>query len=118
MKQKLLSRLLLSLALCLPSALAAQTVTGTVTDSETGETLPGANVRTLDGTNAAVTDMDGNYSIKAAAKDQLVFSYVGYQSKTLTVPAGMRLNVKLDSNDKVRLRHTEESRPHRRSSRS
>ena len=89
------------LALCLPLGLAAQTVTGTVTDSETGETLPGANVRTLDGTNAAVTDMDGRYSIKAAAKEQLVFSYVGYQSKTLTVPSNLRLNVTLDSNDKV-----------------
>ncbi len=101
MKQNLLSRLLLSLALCLPMGMAAQTVTGTVTDSETGETLPGANVRTIDGTNAAVTDMDGRYSIKAEAKDQLVFSYVGYQSKTLSVPSSMRLNVTLDSNDKV-----------------
>jgi len=101
MKKTLLSRLLPVLAFCLPLSVAAQNVTGTVTDAETGESLPGANVRTLDGANAAVTDIDGHFSIKAAAKEQLVFSYVGYQSKTLAVPANLRMAVQLDSNDKL-----------------
>lgn len=102
MKQTLLSRLLPVLSLlCLPLWLAAQNVTGTVKDAETGETLPGANVRSMDGTAAAVADMDGRFSIKAAARDQLVFSYVGYQSKTVSVPASLRMEVLLDNNDKV-----------------
>jgi len=102
MKQTLLCRKLwLVLLLWLPLCVAAQVVKGTVSDAETGETLPGANVRTLDGSAAAVTDMDGRYTIKAAARDQLVFSYVGYQSKTVSVPANLRLDVVLESNDKV-----------------
>ena len=57
---------------------------GTVTD-DTGLPLPGVNViikGTLDGTQ---TDFDGNYSIETKAGDILVFSYIGSETKEITV---------------------------------
>jgi iron complex outermembrane receptor protein len=57
-------------------------VTGTVTDSETGDPLPGVNI-IVDGTTVGVvTDIDGRYSIEVPSADgTLVFSFIGYSSQ-------------------------------------
>ncbi|WP_111706440.1 SusC/RagA family TonB-linked outer membrane protein [Lutibacter citreus] len=73
----------------------AQTVTGTVTD-ETNQGVPGANIL-KQGTNTGVTsDFDGNYSISASQGDVLVFSFVGYKTKSVTVGSVLTLNVNLE----------------------
>ena len=56
--------LALALALATPEALA-QTgkVAGTVTDADTGETLPGVNVTVVGTSYGAATDLDGAYAI-------------------------------------------------------
>ena len=61
-------------------------ITGNVVDSETGETLIGANV-VLEGTIVgATTDLDGEYTIRPVEPGtyHLVFSYIGYTSVTVT----------------------------------
>ena len=64
------------------------TVTGLVKDNAPGEPLVGVTV-TVKGTNtAAVTDIDGNYSIQAAPSDVLVFSYISME--TVEQPVGDR----------------------------
>lgn len=61
-----------------------QTVSGRVLD-EFGEPIIGATVR-VKGTQAvAVTDVDGNFTIKAAQGATLVVSYLGYTDKEVTV---------------------------------
>jgi iron complex outermembrane receptor protein len=62
------------------------TVTGTVTDAESGETLPGVNV-TIQGTQSGtVTNAQGQYELGVPGPDAtLVFSFVGYQSETVQV---------------------------------
>ncbi|WP_396194363.1 von Willebrand factor type A domain-containing protein [Flavobacterium sp.] len=71
-----------------------KTITGIVSD-KTGP-LPGANV-IVQGTNRATqTDFDGNYSILAKEGEKLVFSFVGYNSKTLKVGKSNTINVILD----------------------
>lgn len=58
-------------------------ITGTVVDSKSGETLPGANV-VIDGTSRGVqTDMDGNFLMLnvPAGTYSIVVSYVGYSSQ-------------------------------------
>ena len=45
--------------------------------------------------NAAVTNKDGDFSIKAATGDILVFSYVGYTGKEIPVGSGNNLNISL-----------------------
>ena len=70
------------------SALFAQTlnVKGLVTDAATGETLLGVNVIVKNSSKGDVTDFDGNYKISAVPKGSiLVFSYLGYQTKEITV---------------------------------
>ena len=75
---------------------AQNTVSGTISDTE-GLPLPGATV-VVQGTSIGVTsDFDGNYSIAASQGDVLVFSYVGYESQTITVGLSSTVNVSLTS---------------------
>ena len=61
---------------------AQHTVFGKVTDAETGEGVPFANVyfeKTFEGTT---TDFEGNYTISVAVPtDTLLVSYIGYITK-------------------------------------
>ena len=62
-------------------AFAQRTITGVVTDAETGESLIGANVLVLGTSSGTVTDLDGNYSIELPdGSTQLEFSYTGFKS--------------------------------------
>ncbi|WP_335966556.1 TonB-dependent receptor [Galbibacter sp. PAP.153] len=60
-------------------------VTGTVTDSETGMPIPGANVMVKNTTKGVVTDFDGNYAIDVNANATLVFTYIGYKEQEAAV---------------------------------
>ena len=72
-----------------------KTVTGTVAD-DAGLPLPGVNV-IVEGTNRGVqSDFDGNYDISVTPGEVLVFSYVGFQSKSVTVGASNVIDVVLD----------------------
>lgn len=73
-----------------------ETVTGTVTDQTTGESLPGVNI-IVEGTSIGVTsDMDGNYSIDVPDLDvTLVFSYVGYQPSEVAIDGRTEIDVQL-----------------------
>ncbi|WP_041295581.1 carboxypeptidase-like regulatory domain-containing protein [Dokdonia sp. 4H-3-7-5] len=59
------------------------TISGTVSDD--GEPLPGANILIKNSVVGTQSDFDGNYEIKAAATDTLVFTYVGFKSKEILV---------------------------------
>lgn len=91
MNLRILSSLLISV-FCLSSVSAfAQsnvTVTGVVLSSEDGLPLPGAAVM-ADGSNASVTDLDGNYSIQVPAGTVLTASCLGFVQMTFTVPQGL-----------------------------
>lgn len=71
------------------------TVHGTVTD-QTNEPLIGVTVM-VDGkqTGGAVTDFDGNYSIKVSKNATLKFSYIGYQEQKVPVAGKNTINVKM-----------------------
>jgi iron complex outermembrane receptor protein len=68
-------------------------VKGKVTD-ETGASLPGVSVLVVGTKKGAVTDIDGNYVIEAKIGDVLQFSYVGLETKTITV-TGAVVNITL-----------------------
>ena len=65
----------------------AGTVTGMVVDQD-GEPLIGATVMVKGTTTGTSTDVDGRFSIKAKAGDELVLSYIGYEQKTIRVESG------------------------------
>lgn len=89
--------------LLLPSmAFAQRTITGTVVDAETGETLIAANVIIAGTTTGTTTDMQGKYSIvlpKDATK--LVFSYTGYSNLEITVGASNILDIRLRAGEEL-----------------
>ena len=64
-----------------------RTVSGKVTDAETGDNLPGVNI-IIKGTSVGTsTDATGSYSLTVSGDDAvLVFSFIGYL--TTEVPVG------------------------------
>ena len=72
------------------------TITGTVADA-TGDPLPGASVVLKGTTQGTVTDASGAYSITVSGTDaSLVFSFVGFLSREITVGNQRILNVTLN----------------------
>ena len=72
------------------------TVTGKITDATTGEGLPGVNIL-IRGTSAgAVTDIEGNFSLRAQPTDVLNISFVGYITREIEVGSQTVINVALE----------------------
>lgn len=61
-------------------------ISGTITDKLTKETLIGVNIAMDSSTSGAITDMDGYFEISdvAVGTHQLVISYIGYTTKTIS----------------------------------
>lgn len=89
---------MLFLLLLIPLGAHAQdiTVKGTITDNS-GPVI-GATVKVKGTTSGAVTDLDGNYTLKASKGDVLEVSYVGYDTKRVTVGANPVINITLTEN--------------------
>lgn len=67
-------------------------ISGKVTSTDDGSTLPGVNVVLKGTTNGAVTDADGNYKLSVPGSGGvLTFSFIGY--KTIDVEVGDRSTV-------------------------
>lgn len=58
-------------------------VKGVVIDSEEGEPLPGTSVVVKGGTTGTVADVDGSFSLTVDSKADLVFSFVGYDTRVV-----------------------------------
>ncbi len=72
-------------------------ITGQVTDRDTGEPLPGANVILVGTSKGAATDIDGRFTIVGvpAGTHTLAATYIGYrrQEQTVTVVDGAETEV-------------------------
>jgi TonB-linked SusC/RagA family outer membrane protein len=76
------------------SVAAAGPITGTVQD-ETGAALAGVSVSLKGTTTGTTTSANGKFIITATAGDVLVFSYIGYLKKEVTVGTGLNYDVAL-----------------------
>lgn len=64
----------------------SNTITGKVTDEESGEAFPGVTVVVKGTTNGTVTDIDGNYKLTVDEDaGTLVFSFVGYRTEEIAI---------------------------------
>lgn len=90
-----LSRLAsLSAALVNPFAVRQdREIQGQVTAAESGEPLPGVNVLVKGSTTGTTTDAQGRYRITISAGTSLVFSFVGYRPKEVTLGVQNQINV-------------------------
>ena len=84
---------------CYGGILSAQTVkkiSGTVID-ENGEPVISATVKEKNTTNAAITDIDGRYTISAPESAVITFTYLGYKVQEVPVSSvkGNTLDIKL-----------------------
>ena len=90
--------LLLLLLIIFPIISFAQEIKGKVID-ETGQTLPGVNVSVVSSKVAVSTDIDGTFTIKANAGDQLQFSFLGYTTINVVAKQDMTVNLKPESTE-------------------
>ena len=95
MKTKFSGILTLLLAFVVQLTFAQEkTISGTVSDGS-GLPLPGATVLIKGTTTGAATDFDGKYSITAKQGATLIYSFVGYTTKEITVGTSNTINVQL-----------------------
>lgn len=97
-----LGTLCILVLMCLiPCEVIAQTNTikGTVSSSD-GPVI-GATVKVKGSSNGVVTELDGNYTIKANPGDVLSFSYLGMTTKDVKVGKQTVINVSMSDDDKL-----------------
>jgi iron complex outermembrane receptor protein len=79
-------------------AYGQQSVSGTVTDAETGNPLPGVNIRVVGTETGTVTGPEGAYEVSASSPDaSLRFSFVGYETRTVAIDGRSTIDVRLQS---------------------
>lgn len=77
------------------------TVTGKVVDADNNP-MPGVNVWVKGTTRGVVTDIDGNYSMTVnSGATVLVFSFIGYISREVTVGDTRQINITLEEDFKM-----------------
>ncbi len=79
--------------------ITAQTieVTGTVTDEQTGETLPGVNVVEVGTQRGVTTDANGVFTISVTSEESMLrFSFIGYLTEIVQVNDRRVINIALD----------------------
>lgn len=78
-----------------------RTVSGNVVD-ETGLPVIGVNVKVKGTTNGAITDLDGNFTLKGVPQGAvLVVSYVGYKEQEIKVGAQSQLSITLQEDTEL-----------------
>lgn len=82
--------------LLISSPLWGQSITGTVTDESSEETLPGVNVMVKGTSLGTSTDADGNYQLKVESlQDTLIFSFIGYEKQEVPIDGRTQIDVML-----------------------
>ncbi len=72
-------------------------ITGTVTDSATGEPLPGVSIRIKGSAAGTTTDNKGTFSLDVPENTTLEISYLGYDKKEVRVGTNRTLHITLSS---------------------
>lgn len=93
-----MKKLIFFTLLMLPLLLVAQTISGTLTDASTGETLIGATILDQKSGKGTTTNAHGRYSITLQGDTaHLRFSYIGYKTEyqNVLLKGNRQVNVKL-----------------------
>ncbi|AYN05273.1 carboxypeptidase-like regulatory domain-containing protein [Flavobacterium sp. 140616W15] len=73
----------------------AKLIWGIISDNE-GLPLPGASITVKNTPRSTTSDFDGYYEIDAATGEELVFSYVGMQTKTVEINNSKEITIALE----------------------
>ncbi|WP_232798029.1 SusC/RagA family TonB-linked outer membrane protein [Salinibacter altiplanensis] len=73
-------------------------VTGTVVSADTQSPLPGVNIREVGSDRGTVTDPNGEFTLVVdSSQDTLTFSFIGYQTKTVSLDGRSEIRVALQT---------------------
>lgn len=90
--------LMVALFLALSYTVSGQQVSGTVTDAETSEELPGVNIVVKGTSTGTSTSVDGEFNLTVPSlSDTLVFTYIGYQEQEVPINGRTEIDVELNS---------------------
>ncbi|MCF8304603.1 MAG: TonB-dependent receptor [Bacteroidales bacterium] len=90
--------ILIPLLVLMAMSLNAQerTISGVVSDAQTGETLPGANIVVKGTQRGTITGTQGEFELKIPeGADSLVITFIGYQKSTIRIADKSVFNIKL-----------------------
>ena len=92
----LIKSTLLLLFLMPMSFFAQSTVTGTITERDTGMPIPGANIIIKGTSRGTTTNFDGKYTFENVNLDDvIVFSYIGFASQEVPYTGQETINIQL-----------------------
>jgi TonB-dependent SusC/RagA subfamily outer membrane receptor len=80
----------------LPKPKNSQWISGYISDNA-GTPLPGVSVLVKGSQRSTSSDFDGYFEIEAGVGESLVFSYIGFDSKTVTIADGLEYNIVLEA---------------------
>lgn len=72
------------------TCVSAQTISGRITDAETGEPLPFASIYVPSTKSGAASNGDGYFQVSLGGGNKVVFSYLGYETQVKTISGEMR----------------------------
>jgi TonB-linked SusC/RagA family outer membrane protein len=73
-----------------------ETITGTVTDAQTGESLPGVNILVQGTSTGTTTNINGEYELTLdSLNETLIFSYIGYASLEVSIDGRTEIDIEL-----------------------
>jgi iron complex outermembrane receptor protein len=72
-------------------------ITGTVTDANTHEAMPGVIIATTSGESLTQTNAKGKFKLAASVRGSVKFSMIGYTAKQVQLTPGQTLNVTLET---------------------
>ena len=76
-----------------------RTISGTITDKQNGEVLPGVSILLKGTTIGAITDGDGKYSLRVpdSGSSILVFSFIGYKKQEIALSDSKVIDLSLET---------------------
>jgi TonB-dependent SusC/RagA subfamily outer membrane receptor len=74
---------------------------GHVYDADNNEPLIGVTIKIKGEKGGAISDLNGEYQINVNSRSELVFSYVGYKTKSVLVGDLGILDVKMESDNQI-----------------
>ena len=91
--------MLVGLGLSLQLVAQDRTIAGKIANAADNSPLPGVSVVLKGTTRGTTTDIDGSYKINAATGQTLIFSYIGYVRREVTVGNQSVLNLEMESDE-------------------
>lgn len=74
-----------------------QTVNGTVTNAQTGDSMIGVNILVVGTSRGTVTSTDGHYSLNVPSlQDTLRFSFIGFKTKAVPINGRTMIDVSME----------------------